>query len=152
VLSGMGTRAMVDQNCHSADMTGIGSLSADEMDVFSRLTEVFRRSELVPCTACEYCMPCPAGVNIPECFAILNNVSMEERRFHRWQVTNRYRRLAGAQGKVDRENPNGNASLCTQCGACVPKCPQAIDIPGELEKVHAVLAKRGRIEDYYGER
>ena len=95
-------------------------------------------------------MPCPQGVDIPECFAILNNMSIEQRRRHRWQVMRRYRRLAGSKEKANRENPNGNASLCVQCGQCAPKCPQAIDIPGELEKVHAIVAKRGRILDHYG--
>ena len=150
VLSGMGSRQMVDQNCASADRSGIGSLGDAEMGVIDRLTAVYRKGELVPCTACEYCMPCPQGVDIPECFAILNNMSIEQRRRHRWQVMRRYRRLAGSKEKANRENPNGNASLCVQCGQCAPKCPQAIDIPGELEKVHAIVAKRGRILDHYG--
>jgi uncharacterized protein len=149
VLSGMGTQQMVDENCASADRSGIGSLSEDEERVISRLAEVFQRGTLVPCTGCEYCMPCPAGVSIPQNFAILNNVAMEQSRLKRWQVKRGYKKLAGSREKLDEENPNGNASLCVQCGKCLPKCPQQIDIPGELKKVHAILGKRGRISDYY---
>ena len=94
-------------------------------------------------------MPCPAGVNIPQNFAILNNVSMESQRIMRWMVRRGYGKLAGSKEKVDRENPNGNASLCVNCGQCLEKCPQQISIPVELEKTHAILGKRGRISDHY---
>lgn len=149
VLSGMGSQRMVDENCASADRSGIGSLSAAEEAVIAELAAIYRRKILVPCTACKYCMPCPAGVNIPQNFAILNNVSMERNRAMRWYVGRGYRRLTGSRSKLNPENPNGNASLCIQCGQCLPKCPQEIDIPEELTKVHTILGKRGRISDYY---
>jgi len=149
VLSGMGSRQMVDENCASADRSGIGSLSAEEEKVIARLVEVYRNKILVPCTACEYCMPCPAGVNIPQNFSILNYVSKEPSRFARWMVKRGYKRLAGSREKLDKENPNGNASLCVNCGQCVEKCPQHINIPEELVKTHAILGKRERISKHY---
>jgi predicted aldo/keto reductase-like oxidoreductase len=149
VLSGMGDQQMVDENCASADRSGINSLSREEEDAITRLAEVYRRKILVPCTACEYCMPCPAGVNIPQNFAILNYASMEKNRLMRFTVRRGYRKLANSKEKVDKENPNGNASLCVACGKCVEKCPQQIDIPQELEKVHAILGKRQRISRHY---
>jgi predicted aldo/keto reductase-like oxidoreductase len=150
VLSGMGSQQMVDENCASADRSGIHTLSKADEETIARLAEVYRERILVPCTACEYCMPCPAGVNIPQNFALLNNLSLEESRIRRWQTQRGYRGLAGSVAKLDREDPNGNASLCVQCGQCVAKCPQGIDIPLELERVHAILGERGRITDYYG--
>jgi predicted aldo/keto reductase-like oxidoreductase len=149
VLSGMGSRRMVDENCASADRSGIGSLSAEEEAVIAALAAVYRRRILVPCTACKYCMPCPAGVNIPQNFAILNNVSMETQGIRRWMVRRGYRKLVGSKEKLDKGNPNGNASMCVQCGKCLPKCPQEINIPEELDKVHAILGKRGRISEHY---
>jgi predicted aldo/keto reductase-like oxidoreductase len=149
VLSGMGSQQMVDENCASADRSSINSLSQEEEAVIARLVDVYRSQILVPCTACEYCMPCPAGVNIPQNFAILNNVSMEHRRLMRWMVRRGYNRLADSKEKLDQENPNGNASLCVDCGQCSKKCPQQINIPVELEKVHAIVGRRGRIADHY---
>lgn len=149
VLSGMGSRQMVDENCASADRSGIGSLSAEEEKVITRLADVYRSKILVPCTACEYCMPCPAGVNIPQNFSILNYVFMEPSRLARWMVKRGYKRLAGSEEKLDKESPNGNASLCVNCGKCLEKCPQQINIPEELVKTHAILGKRERILKYY---
>jgi predicted aldo/keto reductase-like oxidoreductase len=149
VLSGMGSQQMVDENCASADRSGIKSLSQEEEKVIARLADVYRRQILVPCTGCEYCMPCPAGVRIPQNFAILNNVAQQGSRIRRWQSRSAYGKLASSKETVDLENPDGNASLCIECGKCVEKCPQGINIPVELEKVHAILGKRGRIPDYY---
>ena len=149
VLSGMGSRQMVDENCASADHSGIGSLSAEEEEVIARLVEVYRNKILVPCTACEYCMPCPAGVNIPQNFSILNYFSKERSRMIRWIVKRGYKRLTGSKEKLDEENPNGNASLCVNCGQCVEKCPQQINIPEELVKTHAILGKGERISKHY---
>jgi hypothetical protein len=149
VLSGMGSQQMVDENCASADRSGIGSLSAEEEQVITKLAEIYRRKMLVPCTACKYCMPCPAGVNIPQNFAILNNVSMESNRIMRWMAKRGYKKLADSKDKLDKENPNGNAALCIRCGKCLEKCPQQINIPDELEKVHTILDKRAKISKHY---
>jgi predicted aldo/keto reductase-like oxidoreductase len=149
VLSGMGNQQMVDENCASAGRSGINSLSPEEEQTIAQIAEIYRSKILVPCTACEYCMPCPAGVNIPQNFAILNNVSMESNRIMRWRVRRGYGKLAGSKEELDKENPNGNASICIDCGKCLEKCPQEINIPVELEKVHAILGKRGRISDHF---
>jgi hypothetical protein len=140
---------MVDENCASANRSGIHSLSREEEDVITRLAEVYRSQILVPCTACEYCMPCPAGVNIPQNFAILNNLAQEHSRIRRWQAKRAYGKLTSSKAELDRENPNGNASLCIDCGSCLEKCPQQINIPVELEKAHAILGKRQKISDHY---
>ncbi len=149
VLSGMGSQQMVDENCASADRSGVGTMSAEEEQTIAALAEVYRQKTLVPCTACRYCMPCPAGVNIPQNFAILNNVSMERSRIMRWMARRGYKRLADSVEKLDKENPNGNASLCVRCGKCLEKCPQQIAIPDELEKARAILGKGERIGKHY---
>jgi predicted aldo/keto reductase-like oxidoreductase len=149
VLSGMGSQQMVDENCASADRSGIGSLSAEEEQVIADLAEVYHRKMLVPCTACRYCMPCPAGVDIPQNFAILNSVSMDDSLIRRLMAWRKYRRLARSAEEVDDESPNGNASLCIRCGKCLEKCPQEIAIPDELAKVHAILARLQRVSKHY---
>jgi predicted aldo/keto reductase-like oxidoreductase len=149
VLSGMGNQQMVDENCASADRSGIGSLSPEEETVIERLAEVYRSKILVPCSACEYCMPCPHGVNIPQNFAILNNFSLERGGIRRWQTRRSYKRLAQAPDELDKQNPNGNGAMCIECGVCLAKCPQEIQIPTELARVHAIMGKREKIEDNY---
>jgi hypothetical protein len=149
VLSGMSNQQMVDENCASAGRSGINSLTPEEEEVIARLAEVYRSKILVPCTACGYCMPCPVGVNIPQNFAVLNNVSLEGNRLLRWRVRRSYGKLARSKAELDRENPNGSASMCVECGECLEKCPQEINIPVDLAKTHAILGKRGRISDHY---
>jgi predicted aldo/keto reductase-like oxidoreductase len=149
VLSGMSNQQMVDENCASAARSGINSLNPEEESVIEKLAEIYHQRILVPCTACEYCMPCPTGVNIPQNFAILNTVSLESSRMQRWMIRRGYRKLAGSKDKLDRENPNGNASMCVDCGKCVEKCPQQINIPVELVKTHAVLGRRERASRHF---
>jgi predicted aldo/keto reductase-like oxidoreductase len=149
VLSGMGSQQMVDENCASADRSGIHSLNPEEEAVIARLAEIYRQRILVPCTACEYCMPCPTGVQIPQNFAILNNVSLADSRIRRWTIRRGYKKLADTKDKLDRKNPNGNAAICVDCGKCVEKCPQEINIPVELAKTHAILGQREKISQHY---
>ena len=149
VLSGMGTQQMVDENCSSADKSGINSLTEKENKVISKVADFYREKILVPCTACNYCMPCPSGVDIPNNFAILNNFSMENSRIQRFMLRRKYRSLANSSEKVDKEIPNGNASVCVNCGMCLEKCPQRIEIPNDLRKSHAILGEGKKTLDYY---
>ena len=149
VLSGMGSRQMVDENCASADRSGIGSLNEKEEKMLTDLADIYRSKILVPCTGCEYCMPCPYGVNIPRNFAILNNVSLAMTGIRRFRTKRSYKRLANTKDTLDKENPNGNASICVNCGKCLEKCPQHIQIPDELKKVDAILGHREPIEKHY---
>ena len=149
VLSGMSNMQQVVENCDSADRSGINLLNREEIEVIDRLAEIYRKKILVPCTACEYCMPCPQGVNIPQNFAILNTLSLEQSGIRRLQTRRKYRKLVGNPDQVNKNNPDGNASICTECGICVEKCPQEINIPVELEKVHAILRKREPISQHF---
>jgi predicted aldo/keto reductase-like oxidoreductase len=149
VLSGMSNLQMVVENCDSAAGSGINSLDQEEESVINRLAEIYQEKILVPCTGCEYCMPCPSGVNIPQNFAILNNFSLEQGRLHRFRLRRGYKKLVGSQELLDLENPNGNGSICINCGECLEKCPQEINIPIELERVHAILGKGKKIDKFY---
>jgi predicted aldo/keto reductase-like oxidoreductase len=144
VLSGMGSRRMVEENCDSADASGVATLSPEENRVIQELAAIYRKKILVPCTACGYCMPCPAGVDIPQNFAYLNYKSLGaggalKSRLVQMMITRNYRHLAKSKDRIQEGKPNGRASVCTKCGACVPKCPQKIAIPQELERVKAVF-------------
>lgn len=148
VISGMGTQKMVDENCQSADKSGINSLSEDDQKIINELAEVYRKRILVPCTSCQYCMPCSFGVNIPENFALLNNYN-QDKSFRKWMDRRKYKKLASKPDQVNHDKPNGNASICTECMECVEKCPQSIEIPEELKKAHAILRQKKNISDYF---
>jgi predicted aldo/keto reductase-like oxidoreductase len=150
VLSGMGSMKMVEENCNSADRSGIGSLSSHELNIIDQLTEISKKKIIVPCTSCQYCMPCPAGVNIAQNFALLNNKSFSSEgsfmsRLIQSLFLRNYKKLTKNNSEAVKHS-NGRATLCIKCNKCISKCPQQINIPAELEKVIAVFEKRQKVE------
>ena len=98
----------------------------------------------VPCTGCQYCMPCPSGVNIPSNFRIYNDYYMfgEEQKSRAMYAM---MLMGGLTGK------RSDASLCKECKKCMERCPQHIAIPEQLKlvlndlggpKTEAILANR----------
>ena len=98
------------------------------MEKIDRVREQYRALSAIPCTKCEYCLPCPNGVKIPTIFEVYNELVMygDEGRA-RWF----YSTLDEAQ----------RANNCIECGECLEKCPQHIDIPEWLKKAHAALCQ-----------
>jgi predicted aldo/keto reductase-like oxidoreductase len=124
----MSTFEQVVQNVESAGRSGVGTLGEDELALIGRVREQYRALSAIPCTKCEYCLPCPNGVKIPTIFEVYNELVMygDEGRA-RWF----YSTLDEAQ----------RANNCIECGECLEKCPQGIDIPEWLKKVHAALCQ-----------
>ena len=149
VLSGMGNLQMLNENCDSADRSGVDSLHQEDLNIINDLIKIYRKKILVPCTSCKYCLPCPSGVNIPQNFAILNNIALERSNVRRWLYKRDYNKMANSPKKLNQTKSNGNASLCINCGACLEKCPQKINIPAELKNVHLILKKGKKISDIY---
>lgn len=149
VLSGMSNLKMLNENCDSADRSGVSSLHEEDLNIIDDLIKIYRKRILVPCTSCKYCLPCPSGVNIPQNFAILNNVALEKSNVRKWLHKRDYKKMANSPEKLDKAKSNGNASLCINCGICLEKCPQEINIPNELKNVHLILKKGKKISDIY---
>ena len=124
VLSGMSDRAQVVDNV--AAMTPFIPLSTSGQKALGEALDAFKAQKLVPCTKCKYCMPCPAGVNIPGMLAVYN-----EFRLHGEQPD----RLR--EGYTDEPEPT-RAEHCVACGACLAKCPQHIDIPRQMASITAL--------------
>jgi predicted aldo/keto reductase-like oxidoreductase len=126
-LSGMSTLQQVEENIASANGSGIGSLNSDELTMIDKVRDVINSQSPIPCTKCEYCLPCPNGVNIPANFDIYNQVAMfndiDSSRFHykNW--------IADAE----------KAANCIQCDECLSKCPQQIAISTWMPIVEDVL-------------
>ena len=127
-LSGMNTVEMVEENAATASREE--PLSAGERQRILEMLEENRRLADLYCTGCGYCMPCPNGVNIPECFRLMN--------LHRvYGLTETARQRYRSFG----EEGNLNAGACVECGQCEPKCPQKIPIIEQLKESHRALGE-----------
>jgi len=127
VLSGMNVDAHIDENIRIASEAQAGSFSTEESSLVAEAADTYRRLMKVGCTGCQYCMPCPAGVNIPACFAIYNSYHMFGDKGAKLQYLAR-------NGGIMQEKTS-YASQCVECGKCLEKCPQGLDIPTLLKDV-----------------
>ncbi len=129
VLSGMNTQGQVVQNVASASTARVNALVARELALFDQVRAKYNDLSPIPCTKCEYCLPCPNGVAIPRVFAAYNEGMM----FNKPDVARR-----GYKQWIPVEN---QASACVQCLECETKCPQNIPISQWLPVVHQVLGE-----------
>ncbi len=140
MLSGMTYIEHLQENCRT--YSPLRPITAEENVMLMRLAEQIAGMKAVPCTACNYCMPCPYGLNIPVIFTYYNNCLAEElmpavsdpddREFRRA----RRRWLIG----YDRAVPGmRQADHCIGCNDCIPHCPQRIDIPAEMQRIDSFV-------------
>jgi predicted aldo/keto reductase-like oxidoreductase len=128
-LSGMSTMEQVEQNLASARQSGPGTLSTGELAIFDRVRKEYDRICPIPCTDCKYCLPCPNGVNIPRIFDIYDDLMMYGN--EGW--------ASWAYNIQLGEDARGN--MCIDCGECLEKCPQNIEIPDWLAQAHKALCQ-----------
>ena len=128
-LSGMSAMEQVKENIALASRSGINILSPDELELIEEVGKAYNDSNPIPCTNCRYCMPCPNGVDIPQNFSMYNEVAVFD--------SIRSRLMYRGMEKSKR------SESCIECGQCVEKCPQKINIPEELKKIHAFFTSIG---------
>ena len=124
VLSGMTSAIQMQSNMASADK--FRPLSADELSTYTDVVKIFRESYKINCTGCNYCLPCPKGINIPALFSAYNT------RYAQGYVagaTMYYTSVAAM-----KQNPT-SPHICNDCGKCEKICPQFIPIRSMLKKV-----------------
>lgn len=128
VLSGMNDISQIDENIKIAEEAEPDSLTREELTVIEKAAESFRIAMKVPCTSCQYCMPCPKNVNIPSAFAYYNHKYLFKQSFmSRMMYLSQMAEIHGRKPML--------ASQCVECGACTKHCPQSINIPVELKQV-----------------
>jgi uncharacterized protein len=137
VLSGMSSKAQVEENIASASASKVGLLAKEELALFDEAREEYNRLTAIPCTACRYCMPCPSGVDIPRNFGIYNDgirfdKPEKARGDYAWMAT----ALKLGLAKADER-----AASCVGCRACEEKCPQKIKIADWMAQVDSSLGK-----------
>lgn len=123
VLSGMSSLKQVEQNVKYASTEDI--INEYDQEILKEVARQYKSSSLGnDCTKCGYCMPCPNGVDIVNCFNEYNiALMMNDPRASAMQ----YFSLIG---------PDSRADSCIQCEECLPLCTQNLNISEELEKVY----------------
>ena len=135
VLSGMTYMEHLKQNLET--YSPLRPITAEEDAFLMKVAEQYVELKTVPCTSCNYCMPCPYGLNIPVIFTYYNKCVTEGKMptgnreaKEYWQARRAF--LVG----YDRNVPSlRQASHCIGCNQCVEHCPQKINIPGELHRI-----------------
>ncbi len=127
LLSGMNSDDQLEENVKLASSPSAGSLGVEDMAAVENARSEFLKLVKVRCTNCGYCLPCKSGVDIPNNFILYNALYMYEKANSAKMSYNVF------------TPPNKRASACTNCGECVAKCPQKIDIPARLKDAHKAL-------------
>jgi len=135
VLSGMVYMEHLQENIRT--YAPLVPLNEQEYEALEKVTQIMLNSDYIQCTTCQYCMPCPYGLDIPGVFDHYNRCVSAGQRLNSSNDPNyKEARRAFLLG-YDRRIPKfRQADHCTECGICKPLCPQRIDIPKEMRRVN----------------
>lgn len=135
VLSGMVYMEHLQENIRT--YAPLIPLNEQEYEALEKVTQVMLNSDYIQCTECQYCMPCPYGLDIPGIFGHYNRcVSAGQRLNSSTDDNYKEARRAFLIG-YDRSIPKlRQADHCTECELCRPRCPQRIHIPKEMRRVN----------------
>jgi len=124
VIPGVESAAQVEENVATIEESP--RLSDQErrdlITTLGRLGKSYRYGQT--CLRCGYCQPCPQGIEIPEVFRALH-------------VAREYPQNLRRLGRELYESLEVRASVCAECGECLPKCPAALPIPERLAEAVA---------------
>lgn len=129
VLSGMNSEEMVLENVRIASEVEVDEFTDEDYELIDNIKAEISKTVKVPCTGCNYCMPCPNHVDIPGTFSCYNAMYSESKREGRAD----YLKVT-AFNKTRRD-----AGQCIGCGKCEKHCPQAIPIREKLKEANKQL-------------
>ena len=136
VLSGMTYIEHLKENV--CTYSPLQPLTEEENTLLLSVAEDIYGLKAIPCTACNYCMPCPYGLNIPAIFAHYNKCISEDKMPHYGDTDQQHymqQRRAFLIG-YDRTVPKlRQADHCIGCNHCLSHCPQRIDIPHQMQMI-----------------
>ncbi len=122
VLSGMSNMAQTEDNLNT--FSNFQVMTSEENELVLNVAKTIRSRVANGCTGCGYCMPCPAGVDIPK-------------NFHIWNQYHMYMNEGGLNWMWYNEiKEEQKAQKCIKCGACEKVCPQKLSIRDDLDKLN----------------
>ncbi|MFV0393758.1 MAG: aldo/keto reductase [Coprobacillaceae bacterium] len=125
ILSGMSTYEHVIDNLNT--FMDFKELNKEELEMIQKVSDTLKSRTQNGCTGCEYCMPCPVGVNIASNFRYWNNAFVYD------DHETFTKELKGLKEAF--------ADACIECGACEKMCPQQIKIREDLKRVISYVGK-----------
>ena len=131
-LSGMGSEEMLDDNLSITARDDYDKPTEKEKDSIASIATRFKELCDNICTQCKYCQPCPNEVSISFIFEALQRYQI----YGDHESAKRYYSLIGKTPWA----PGKDATACEECGECLEKCPQNIEIIDQLKKAHEVLS------------
>ncbi len=134
VLSGMTYMEHLQDNIRT--YSPLQPLTDEEKIFLEETAQLMIKYPTIPCNECQYCMPCPYGIDIPS-ILVHYNKCVNEGSIPRSRQDENYRKARRAYlVGYDRSVPKlRQANHCIGCGQCSPHCPQSIDIPKELHRI-----------------
>ncbi len=143
VLSGMTYLRHIEENVKT--YSPLKPLDDAERAALERAARAYLSDDSIPCTSCNYCMPCPYGLDIPGIFSVWNQAAVSgylpDDAADPDYAAGRRRFLVEYERFVPRLR---QAQRCIGCGRCAPHCPQSIDIPAMIRKVDVFVEKLRR--------
>ena len=131
-LSGIGDMNMLNENFEVASRTG--HLTDEELSRIKKMMEENKNLAKLYCTGCNYCKPCPQGIDIAYLFEIMNRYKVYDLKEHAKAA---YLEMMNGWSWIK----SADASKCISCGVCEEKCPQKLPIIKQLAETHEVLTK-----------
>lgn len=134
VLSGMSYMEHLQDNVRAC--SPLEACTEEELALLEDTARMILQYPSIPCTACQYCMPCPYGIDIPGIFAHYNKCINEGNVPSSAQDENYRRARRAFLVGYDRSVPRlRQASHCIGCHQCEPHCPQSIRIPEQMQRI-----------------
>ena len=125
VLSGMTRTEHIEENL--VTFSPLKPCRANELAALERAAQRMLALNTIPCNSCNYCMPCPYGLDIVSLLQFRNSVLTAKTMPSAKEVLKAYAKAVPEELR--------RADHCTGCGRCTPHCPQSIDIPREIAAI-----------------
>lgn len=134
VLSGMTYMENLEDNVRS--FSPLVPCTEEDNEFLEETAQMLIKYPIIQCNNCQYCMPCPYGLDIPGVLLHYNKC-VNDGNLPSTQQDLEYRKIRQAfLVGYDRSVPKlRQANHCTGCNQCSPKCPQRIDIPAEMQRI-----------------